>query len=82
MDKPTLLTEDEVSRGLAFLNTLYNAAIATMPNGLVAAAREAQLKGLQEAGQGIVDLIEAHGPLAEKRAEALKEALVAPPEDQ
>ena len=80
-EKPTLLTEEEVSKGLGFLNTVYNAAVAAMPNGLVPAAREPQMKGIQEAAQGIVDLIEAHGPLADQRAAMIKGALDNPPNE-
>ena len=76
--RPTLLNEQECQMGMEFLNTIYNAAIVNLPTGLVPAAKEAQIKGLQEAGQGIVDLIEAHGPLALERAKKMREAMSAP----
>jgi hypothetical protein len=76
--EPQLLTEKEVSMGLNFLNILYNAAIVNLPSGMVPAAAAAQQEGLREAGQGLVDLIEAHGPMAEERAKQMREAFNPP----
>jgi hypothetical protein len=61
-EKRPVLNEQEAQMGMEFLNTIYQAAIVSLPIGLVPAAKEAQMKGLQEAGQGLVDLIQAHGP--------------------
>lgn len=61
-EKRPVLNEQECQIAMEFLNTIYQAAIVNLPIGLVPAAKEAQMKGLQQAGQGLVDLIEAHGP--------------------
>lgn len=57
------MTEETAAKAIGYLNTVYNAAIVNLPTGLVPLAKEAQMKGLQEAAQGLVDIIEAQGPL-------------------
>jgi hypothetical protein len=54
----------EVQKSLGALNLLYQAAVSGMPVGLVPAAREAQMKGLEEAGNTLVALIQGDGSVA------------------
>lgn len=61
-EKRPILTEATCQRGLACLNLIYTASLSNLPTGLAPAAKEAQLKALQEAGQGLVDIIQEHGP--------------------
>ena len=56
------MTEETASKAIGCLNTIYNAAIVNLPTGLVPSAKEAQMKGLQEAAQYIVDTIEENSP--------------------
>jgi|TARA_R100001443_G_scaffold35572_1_gene49343 hypothetical protein len=74
-EKPTLMTAEEVEKGVSFLNIVYQAAISNVPTGLVPEAAAAQRQGIQEAAQNVVDLIQAHGPLAEERAKMMEEAI-------
>lgn len=60
-----LITAEELTIALDSLNLLFNAASGSLPPGLVPTAKEAQIRGLQEAGQSVVTLLEAHGPAAD-----------------
>ena len=76
-EERTLLTQEEVEKGLSFLNIVYQAAIANSPVGLIPEALKVQQEGITKAAQNVVDLIEAHGPLAKERAKMFQDALQA-----
>jgi hypothetical protein len=57
------ITVSELNEAIECLNLLFNSASGNLPPGLVPSAREAQIKGLKDAGQTVVTLLDkAHSP--------------------
>jgi hypothetical protein len=57
------ITVSEINEAIECLNLLFNSASGNLPPGLVPSAREAQIKGLKDAGQTVVTLLDkAHSP--------------------